>query len=219
MNSVPLPAHPLKLRALISRAHLLWALPFLLSCAAGSSLDRSNLPQARPREGMRVIRSVRYYDVSALTPSAEHQQVDSLRAHNGAPAAPAVGLTSTSWRLGTGPSGTQTSCAAAPLIVEMHIEMFIPRHTNVARADSVMTWTPYVQALTRHEARHDSIAVAVTNAFLNEVRNSTAASRTTAFSMQECLTTLTNRLHRAQKTYDSVSAHGIREGIALRARR
>ncbi len=113
-------------------------------------------------------------------------------------------------------AGAKTSCADEPLSMVVTVTVTLPRAVNSSQfspADSAQ-WFAFLPALERHEAKHDSVIVAETSAFLRQVegeRNGPAAMK----SISQCLTELQARVNRATVTLDEVTQHGMTEGAVL----
>ncbi|WP_434479117.1 DUF922 domain-containing protein [Gemmatimonas sp.] len=194
------------------------ALVTLLIATLGASRDRETPDVATAATPTFRRRTVEYtlQSTSITNLIAEHR---ALAARGGAPAT--FGFTSWKVSITTSPrNGIATSCSPDRILFLVELTTTLPAATKsseFSEADS-RSWSEFLSALKRHEAKHDSITVSEVTKFLTEVEQEAIRSPSSK-SIPACVADVLERLERASASFDQVSGHGRTEGVVLILRR
>ncbi len=166
-----------------------------------------------------IQRSVREYDLRGKTVAELISERGAMAARGDAPET--MGRTIWAVTLNTLPDGgAHTSCAADGITTTLTLTMVLPRaiRSKEFTGDELEQWKAFLPGLARHEARHDSVIVAETSAFLRRVTAEKRAVVATK-SVAQCVDELTAQIRRASDTLDEVTQHGRTDGAVLMVRK
>ncbi len=112
--------------------------------------------------------------------------------------------------------GAKTSCSVEPITFVVTVTTTLPRAVNSGQfsPDDSLQWHTFLPGLKRHEARHDSIIVSETSAFLRQVESEANGAMQTK-DISQCVDELRTRIDRANARLDEVTQHGRTEGAIL----
>lgn len=112
--------------------------------------------------------------------------------------------------------GARTACASDGLTMTLELTRILPKaiHSNDFTKEDLEQWQIFLSGFTRHEARHDSVIVAETSAFLDRVTAERHVSVVTK-SVARCVDELTAQIRRASDALDTVTEHGRTDGAVL----
>ena len=163
-----------------------------------------------------VRRATKYYELRASTLAELVAEFHGVAGTGDVPVR--FGLTKWDILLDAGPNfGTRSSCTSQRVTLRVALTTTLPKAVRSAQftPDDATEWQRFLLALLRHEAQHDSIVVTHAAAFLHEVE-SEANRGLQPTSIEQCVTTLVERIERANTTFDALTQHGGTEGATLR---
>lgn len=162
-----------------------------------------------------IRRSAREYDLHGKTLTELVYERRAMAARGEAPES--MGRTIWAFTLNTSRAGgAQTSCASDGIIITLTLNSVLPRAVNSKEftANEFTQWQAFLPGLARHEARHDSVVVAESSAFLRRVTAEKRANTATR-SVAKCVDELTAQLSRAGDKLDEVTQNGRTDGAVL----
>lgn len=165
-----------------------------------------------------IRRSVREYDLHGKTLTELVSERRAMAARGDAPET--IGRTIWAVTLNTLPhGGVKTSCAPDGMTATLTLTTVLPRAISSKEftGDDLEQWQAFLPALARHEARHDSVIVAETSAFLRRVTTEKRATIATR-SVAKCVDELTAQISRASEKLDEATQNGRTDGAVLTVR-